>query len=58
MNKVVPISYAVYHVGMKILLKKGNEYLFLIDTIYNLYDLPGGRIDSNEYNTPLTEVIT
>ncbi|MDP3995558.1 MAG: NUDIX hydrolase [bacterium] len=50
-------AYAMYHVGLKVLLKKGDEFLFLTDAVGKHFDLPGGRIDDVEHTTPLTEVI-
>ena len=50
-------AYAIYHVGLKILLKKGDEFLFLTGAVGKYFDLPGGRIDDVEHTTPLTEVI-
>lgn len=50
-------AYAIYHVGLKVLLKKGDEFLFLTDAVGKHFDLPGGRIDDVEHTTPLTEVI-
>ena len=56
-NQPVKRAYATYHVGLKILLKKGDKFLFLTDTVSKHFDLPGGRIDDVEHTTPLTEVI-
>lgn len=50
-------AYAIYHVGLKVFLKKGDEFLFLTDAVGKHFDLPGGRIDDVEHTTPLTEVI-
>jgi 8-oxo-dGTP diphosphatase len=50
-------THATYNVGLKILLKKGHQYLFLTDAFGKHLDLPGGRIDENEQTTPLVEVI-
>lgn len=50
-------NYANYHISLKVLLKKGREYLFLKDARGEHYDLPGGRIDTNEHHIPLTAVL-
>ena len=50
-------EYANYQVGLKILLKKEDEYLFLTCVDDKRYDLPGGRIDDVEHTTPLSEII-
>lgn len=50
-------NYAVYHVALKILLKKGDEFLFLTDATGKHLDLPGGRIDDIEHTISLTEII-
>lgn len=56
-SQPVKRAYAIYHVGLKILLKKGDDFLFLTDAVGKHFDLPGGRIDDVEHITPLTEVI-
>ncbi|MEK7659227.1 MAG: NUDIX hydrolase [Patescibacteria group bacterium] len=56
-NQPVKKAYAIYHVGLKVLLKKGDDFLFLTDSVGKHFDLPGGRIDDIEHTTPLTEVI-
>lgn len=56
-NKTVKRNYAVYHVGLKILLKKGDEFLFLKSAYGTQFDLPGGRIDDVEHETPLVEIL-
>ena len=56
-NQPTKRAYAIYHVGLKVLLKKGNEFLFLTDAVGKHFDLPDGRIDDVEHTTPLTEVI-
>ena len=50
-------DYATYHVGMKLLLWKGDEVLFLRDAQTGHLDLPGGRIDDNEDKIPLLDVL-
>ncbi len=47
----------MYHVSLKLLLKKGDAFLFLKDDVGKYFDLPGGRIDEVEHTTPFTEVI-
>src|SRR3989338_8890753 len=56
-NETTKRAYAIYHVGLKVLLKKGDEFLFLTDAVGKHFDLPGGRIDDVEHTTPLAEVI-
>ena len=51
-------DYAIYQVGLKILLKKGSSVLFLTITDKEHYlDLPGGRIDNVESNVPLEKIL-
>jgi len=47
----------VYHVALKILLRKGNKFLFLRESLRKRWDLPGGRIDRNEGKTPFEKII-
>ena len=47
----------VYHVALKILLRKGNRFLFLRESVEKRWDLPGGRIDRDEGKTPLEKII-
>lgn len=51
-------EYALYHVALKILLKRDNAFLFLRPegSEWQL-DLPGGRIDDVEHEVPLEEVL-
>ena len=49
-------DYGIFHVGLKVLLRKEDTYLFL-KTQRGHLDLPGGRIDNVEYETPLSEVL-
>lgn len=51
------IAYANYHVGLKIILKKGDEFLFLKNPNNTQFDLPGGRIDNHEDTTPLKLIL-
>jgi 8-oxo-dGTP pyrophosphatase MutT (NUDIX family) len=50
-------DYATYHVGLKILLKKGDDFLFLTEATGQRFDLPGGRIDDTEHAVPLTKIV-
>jgi 8-oxo-dGTP diphosphatase len=56
-NKIVKKAYATYNVAMKILLKRDEEYLFLIDSTGKHLDLPGGRIEENEHFVPLKKIL-
>lgn len=47
-NQSAKRACAIYHVGLKVLLKKGDEFLFLTDAVGKHFDLPGGRIDDVE----------
>lgn len=49
-------DYANYHVALKILLRKGDEILFL-KSPHKFLDFPGGRIDNVEDTTPIPDVI-
>lgn len=52
-------DYGIFHVGLKILLRKGDKVLFLRDNNPSRnWDVPGGRIDNVEYRTPLEKIIT
>ena len=50
-------DYGIYHVGFKILLRKGNRFLFLKSASKKYWDLPGGRADNIEYKTPIKKII-
>ena len=50
-------NHISYHVGLKILLRKKNEFLFLKPPFGSSFDLPGGRIGREEALTPLEEII-
>ncbi len=50
-------TYATYHVGLKILLRKEDDFLFLRNPVNQRFDLPGGRIDNIEDHVPLADVI-
>ncbi|MFA7286339.1 MAG: NUDIX hydrolase [Patescibacteria group bacterium] len=49
-------THATYNVGLKILLRRGNSYLFVY-TPEGYLDIPGGRIDATEHTTPLLTVL-
>ena len=48
---------ATYQVALKILLKRGEEYLLLKDVITGKIDFPGGRINENEHEVQLIDII-
>ena len=50
-------EYANYHVGQKLLLRKGDEVLFLKIPGHDVLDLPGGRIDDNENDKNLQSIL-
>lgn len=50
-------DYGIYHVGFKILLRKGNKFLFLKSANRKYWDLPGGRADNVECKTPIKEIL-
>ena len=50
-------NFATFQVGMKMLLKRNDEYLFLTDAATGKIDFPGGRINDDEYDVPLEIVI-
>ena len=50
-------DYANYHVAFKILLQKGDEFLFLRQLPANKWDFPGGRIDDVEHDVPLLDIL-
>jgi 8-oxo-dGTP pyrophosphatase MutT (NUDIX family) len=51
-------EYALYHVALKILLKRDNTFLFLRPRgSEEQFDLPGGRIDNVEHEMLLEEVL-
>ncbi len=49
-------DFGIFQVGLKILLKKGNKMLVL-RTDDGYVDLPGGRIDNVEYESPVEKTI-
>jgi hypothetical protein len=46
-----------YFVAVKLFVRDGDKLLILHD-IFGSWDLPGGRIKKDEFNTPLKDVIT
>lgn len=49
---------AVYFVALKALFKKDGQVLFLKRTESGNFDLPGGRIDTDELETSLEEILS
>lgn len=49
-------DYGIFHVALKLLLRRGSTFLFL-KAPNGQWDLPGGRIDNVEYRTPLKKVL-
>lgn len=47
---------ALYFVAVKVFLRKGSELLITHD-VFGSWDLPGGRIRSDEFAIPLEEVV-
>ncbi len=45
-----------YFVAVKVLLRKGDELLLTHD-VFGDWDIPGGRIKPNEFDTPLEDII-
>jgi ADP-ribose pyrophosphatase YjhB (NUDIX family) len=56
-NLIRENACAIYYVSLKVLFKKGDEFLFLTDAAHKRLDLPGGRIDDVEHMTPLAKII-
>lgn len=50
-------DYGIFHVGLKVLMQKGDKFLFLRDETGKIWDWPGGRIDNLEMKTPLDKII-
>jgi len=46
----------VYFVAVKVLLRKGDDLLITHD-VFNEWDIPGGRIKPDEFETPLESVV-
>ena len=62
MHSIMKKERDSYHVSLKLVLKNNkNEILGLKavgwGSFAHFYDLPGGRIDTDEFNTPFAEVI-
>lgn len=52
----------IYQVSLKVFLKNSSGQTLILKTLdgqdfFGLYDLPGGRIDANEFRLPFAEVI-
>ena len=56
-SKPSPNNHLSYQVGLKVLLRKQDEFLFLKPALGATFDLPGGRISVEEKNTPLHEIL-
>jgi ADP-ribose pyrophosphatase YjhB (NUDIX family) len=50
-------DFAIYQVGLKILLRRGRKVLFLRAAYKKCFDEPGGRIDTVEHRMPLEKVL-
>jgi ADP-ribose pyrophosphatase YjhB (NUDIX family) len=50
-------SKDTYFVAVKLFIRDGDKLLIIHD-IFGQWDLPGGRIKKDEFNTPLNDVIT
>jgi 8-oxo-dGTP pyrophosphatase MutT (NUDIX family) len=50
-------SKDLYFVAVKLFIRDGDKLLIVHD-IFGSWDLPGGRIKKDEFNTPLVDVIT
>lgn len=48
---------AHYQASLKLLLRKEDEFLLLQDTYKSLLDLPGGRINADEFSVPIEEIL-
>ncbi len=46
----------LYFVAVKLFLRRGGDLLVLKDN-FGVWDLPGGRIKPNEFNTPLAGIL-
>jgi len=51
------ITYANYHISLKILLRRGDEFLILNSQSGKFFDLPGGRIDEQDRAVPLEDIL-
>ena len=50
-------DYGIYQAALKLLLRRGDMVLFLRSDDGKYWDLPGGRIDNVEAETPLPEIL-
>lgn len=48
---------AIYQVALKLLLRKNDQFLILQDTYKSLLDLPGGRMNADEFTVPLEDIL-
>jgi 8-oxo-dGTP pyrophosphatase MutT (NUDIX family) len=55
-NNEMSKSKDLYFVAVKLFVRDGDKLLILHDT-FGAWDLPGGRIKKDEFNTPLSDVI-
>lgn len=46
-----------YQVGLKALLRRGDEFLFLKSPLGSAFDFPGGRVLRRESDTPLEDIL-
>ena len=49
--------HARYEVSFKLLLRRDDRFLVLVDTVHGKIDFPGGRTTEDEYETPLIEIL-
>lgn len=52
------VDHGNYNVALKLLLKKGDEYLFLTDEKGKYFDFPGGRINADENYALLKNILS
>ena len=58
MTQLTPArTYANYHVSLKILLRRGDEFLILNSQSGKFFDLPGGRIDEQDRAVLLEDIL-
>src|SRR6185369_10316444 len=50
-------EYGLYHIGLKALIRKEDTLLLLRDKQTGHLDLPGGRINADEFEVPLVEIL-
>lgn len=50
-------DYAAHWIAFKILLKKGDKFLFLTTSGRRRLDLPGGRAESHENKMPVRKIL-